>query len=52
MQEYMLNPDDHYLLGPTIGAASLHMATIDARGANTMKHLTCETALPFPPLPS
>lgn len=36
MQEYFLFPDDHYLLPPTIGAASLHMATIDARGAASM----------------
>lgn len=36
MEEYLLNPDDHYLLAPTVGAASLHMATIDARGAASM----------------
>jgi hypothetical protein len=66
MEEFMMNPDDHYLLGiyliltlkpgfvrstslgralsnwadaaagPTIGAASLHMATIDSRGAASM----------------
>ena len=33
---YFRNPDDGYLLGPAIGAASLHMATIDARGAASM----------------
>ena len=36
LEEYMRNPDDLYLLGPAIGAASLHMATIDASGAASM----------------
>jgi hypothetical protein len=36
MHEYMTYPDDLYLLGPTVGAASLHMATIDSRGAASM----------------
>lgn len=36
MEDFLLNPDDHYLLAPTIGAASLHMATIDSRGAASM----------------
>jgi len=36
MHEWLLNPDDWYLLGPAVGAASLHMATIDADGAASM----------------
>ena len=36
LEEYFRNPDDLYLLPPAIGAASLHMATIDSRGAASM----------------
>ena len=36
LEEYYRNPDDLYLLAPAIGAASLHMATIDANGAASM----------------
>ena len=34
--EWMMNPDDFYLLEPTIGAATMHMTTIDSDGAASM----------------
>ena len=36
LQEYFMQPDDLYLLPVAIGAASLHMATIDEDGATSM----------------
>eukprot|EP00729_Bicosta_minor_P005253 gene5253-10386_t len=36
MNEWLINPDDWYLLPPFIGSASLHMATIDEDGAAAM----------------
>ena len=36
MNEWLMDPDDWYLLPPVIGSASMHMATIDSDGAAAM----------------
>ena len=36
MRQWMMDPDDWYLLPPTIGAATQHLTTIDPAGASSM----------------